>query len=72
MKETYLNSVLSCKMTTENHNCLIRNGINTVEKLANLTDYDISKLRYSPKVLELVELRDIAKHYVSINLESEN
>lgn len=49
---------------TYNHNCLMRNGITTYEKLARMTDYDLAQLKYSPKLFKLMELRNKAKYYL--------
>ena len=43
---------------TYNFNCLTRNGITTYEELARMTDYDLAQLKYSPKLFELIELKE--------------
>lgn len=49
------------KLTTECYNCLARNGIRTIEKLAELEDEEIYSLLFTPPVDQLLELRDMAR-----------
>ncbi len=48
---------------THNYNCLIRNGITTYEKLADMTDEELSKLKILHNLDELIVIRDRAKAY---------
>lgn len=45
------------------HNCLIRNGITRYEKFADMTDYDLSKLKYGSNFMEMICYRDKARYY---------
>lgn len=45
------------------HNCLIRNGVTEYERLADMTDYDISKLKYGCNIMQMMCYRDKAKYY---------
>lgn len=45
------------------HNCLIRNSITDYEKLADMTDYDISRLKYGCDFKEMLNYRDKARYY---------
>lgn len=58
-----LQEAIPC-IDTYNFNCLTRNGITTYEELARMTDYDLAQLKYSPKLFELIELRNKAKYYL--------
>lgn len=57
---------------THNHNCLVRNGITTYEKLADMTDEDLSKLKVLHHLEELIVLRDKAKAYRELKGAEEN
>ena len=45
------------------HNCLIRNGITDYKKLADMTDYDLSRLRYGCNIMKMMCYRDKARYY---------
>ena len=45
------------------HNCLIRNGITDYRKLAEMTDYEISRMKYGCKIMEMICYRDKARYY---------
>lgn len=50
-------------MPTHNYNCLVRNGITTYEKLADMTDYDLAMLKNVHDIKGLICMRDKAKYY---------
>ena len=50
------------------HNCLIRNGITRYEKLADMTDYDISRSKYGCDIKEMICYRDKTRYYRDFKL----
>ena len=51
------------KIPTHNYNCLVRNGITTYDQLADMTDFELSRLKglYDEKGLRC--MRDKAREY---------
>ena len=45
------------------HNCLIRNGCIRYEELADMTDYDLSRLKFGSNFQEMICYRDKARYY---------
>lgn len=50
-------------MPTINYNTLVRNGITTYEKLADMTDYDLAMLKHLCDLKGLMCMRDKARYY---------
>ena len=49
------------EIETKHYNCLVRNGITDYEQLAEMTDYELSKLRGVHDLEVLIGYRDKAK-----------
>ena len=50
-------------MPTICYNCLVRNGVTTYEKLADMTDYDLAMLKGVHNIKEIMCMRDKARYY---------